>query len=139
MNQILDEARRAKRRPQHVELDPELEAVHEPSPLEQAIGREQMARYEAAMAELEDSQREAIVLRLEMGMRYRDIAEATGISSAEAVRAQVGRGMVRLARSMRDRDRREFYAFAETVGNFRVDRIAISGTERLGPRTGRSG
>jgi RNA polymerase sigma-70 factor (ECF subfamily) len=102
MNQILDEARRAKRRPRHVTLDPGLEASHSPSPLEEAIGRDRMQRYEASMAQLPDTQREAIVLRIEMGMRYRDIAEALGVSSAEAVRALVGRGMVHLARLMRE-------------------------------------
>ena len=102
MNQILDEARRAKRRPRHVELDPGLEAARSPSPLEEAIGQDRMRRYEASMAQLADTQREAIILRLEMGMRYRDIAEALGLSSAEAARAHVGRGMVRLARLMRE-------------------------------------
>lgn len=101
-NQILDEARRAKRRPKHVELDPDLEIAKAPSPLEEAIGRDRMERYEASLAQLGEAQREAIVLRLEMGMRYRDLAEALGLSTAEAARALVGRGMVHLARLMRE-------------------------------------
>jgi RNA polymerase sigma-70 factor (ECF subfamily) len=102
MNQILDEARRAKRRPKHVELDPGLEATRSPSPLEEAIGRDRLERYEASLQQLGEAQREAVVLRLEMGMRYRDIAEALEVPSAEAARALVGRGMVHLARLMRD-------------------------------------
>jgi RNA polymerase sigma-70 factor, ECF subfamily len=101
MNQILDEARRAKRRPKHVELDHTMGATNSPSPLEEAIGRDRLERYETSMAQLGDAQREAVVLRLEMGMRYRDIAEALDLSSAEAARALVGRGMVHLARLMR--------------------------------------
>jgi len=102
MNQILDEARRAKRRPKHVELDPGLDASTSPSPLEEVIGRDRMERYQASLDLLGKSQREAIVLRLEMGMRYRDIAEALELPSAESARALVGRGMVHMARSMRD-------------------------------------
>lgn len=102
MNQILDEARRAKRRPQHVDLNPELQATSSSSPLEDAIGKDQMERYQNSLDELAPAQREAVVLRLEMGMRYRDIADALGLPSAEAARAMVGRGMVHLARHMRD-------------------------------------
>lgn len=101
MNKILDEVRRAKRRPQHVELDPDLEAAGGPSPLEEAIGRDRLDRYEAALGQLAEKQREALILRLEMGMRYRDIAEALELQSSEAARAIVGRGMVRVARAMR--------------------------------------
>jgi RNA polymerase sigma factor (sigma-70 family) len=101
LNKIRDEARRAKRRPQHVELDPGLEAAAEPSPLEEAIGRDRLRRYEEALEALGEMQRGAVILRLEMGMRYRDIAEALDVSSSEAARGLVGRGMVHLARLMR--------------------------------------
>lgn len=103
LNKIRDEARRAKRRPQHVDLDPDLEASAAPSPLEEAIGRERVERYERSLEALGEAQRGAVILRLELGMRYRDIAEALDVSSAEAARALVGRGMVQLARMMRDR------------------------------------
>jgi RNA polymerase sigma-70 factor (ECF subfamily) len=102
LNKIRDEARRVKRRPQHVELDPGLEAAASPSPLEEAIGRDRLGRYEDALEQLGEMQRGAVILRLEMGMRYRDIAEALGVSSSEAARALVGRGMVHLARLMRE-------------------------------------
>ena len=103
LNKIRDEARRAGRKPQHVELKHEMERLDSPSPLEEAIGREELQAYEESLLELVASQREAVILRLELGMRYRDIAEALGVSSSEAARALVGRGMVRLARAMRDR------------------------------------
>jgi RNA polymerase sigma-70 factor (ECF subfamily) len=102
LNQIRDEARRASRRPQHVELDSSLDATAMESPLDQLIGRDRRERYEASLDQLGESQREAVVLRLEMGMRYRDIAEALRVPSANAARSLVGRGMVHLARLMRD-------------------------------------
>ena len=102
LNKIRDEARRAKRRPLHVELDPSLNPSEQGSPLDDMIGRDRLERYEASLAELGEAQREAVILRLEMGMRYRDIAEALSVPSANAARALVGRGMVHLARLMRD-------------------------------------
>ena len=102
LNRIKDEVRRVQRRPQHVELDEGLGTADRASPLEEAIGKEQLERYEDSLANLADSQREAVVLRLELGMRYRAIADALGLSSAEAARALVGRGMVNLARRMKE-------------------------------------
>ena len=101
LNQIRDEARRAGRRPVHVLLKDDMGAPESPSPLEEAIGREELHAYEESLQTLVASQREAVILRLELGMRYRDIADALGVESAEAARALVGRGMVRLARAMR--------------------------------------
>jgi len=102
LNQIRDEARRARRRPQHVDLEESVESSSSPSPLEEAIGRERLDRYETSLAKLGEAQRGAVVLRIEMGMRYRDIAEALDVPSANAARALVGRGMVHLAQLMRD-------------------------------------
>lgn len=102
LNQIRDEARRAKRRPQHVDIDASSASSDFPSPLEETIGRERLEAYESSLEKLGDAQRGAVVLRLEMGMRYRDIAEALNMSSANAARALVGRGMVHLARLLKD-------------------------------------
>lgn len=102
LNQIRDESRRARRRPEHVELDDTVHVGGGRSPLEETIGRDRLERYEAALAQLGDGQREAVILRLEMGMRYREIAEAVNVPTANAARALVGRGMVNLARLMRE-------------------------------------
>lgn len=102
LNQIRDEARRGKRRPEHVDLVDGFASSGAASPLEETIGRERLEAYEASLERLGDAQRGAVVLRLEMGMRYRDIAEALNLSSANAARALVGRGMVHLARMLKD-------------------------------------
>ena len=102
LNRIRDHARRARRRPEHVELDDTLEAADAPSPLEEAIGRERLRAYEAALAQLGDAQRQAVILRIEMGLRYREVAEAMEVPTANAARALVGRALVHLARIMKD-------------------------------------
>jgi RNA polymerase sigma factor (sigma-70 family) len=102
LNQIRDHARRARRRPAHVELDEQVEAANERTPLEEAIGRERLHAYEAALERLGEAQRVAVMLRLEMGLRYREIAEAVDVPTADAARSLVGRGMVNLARFMGD-------------------------------------
>lgn len=102
LNQIRDQARRARRRPEHVGIDDSIDAADDRSPLEEAIGRDRLRDYESALGRLGEGQREAVILRLEMGMRYREIAEALEAPSANAARALVGRGMVHLARLMRE-------------------------------------
>ena len=71
------------------------------SPLEAAIGREEVARYEAALARLRPEDREAIVARIEMGYDYVELAEALGKPSPDAARKAVQRAVVRLAEELR--------------------------------------
>jgi RNA polymerase sigma-70 factor, ECF subfamily len=99
LNQIRDEARRLSTRSPHQELGEEL-AAGGPSPLEAAIGRDFVQAYEAALARLPARQREAVVLRLEMGYGYDEIAEAVGSPSPNAARVMVVRALVRLSREM---------------------------------------
>lgn len=96
LNQIRDEARRAKRRPVREELPDDI-GDSSPSPLEEMIGKESLTRYEKALACLTDRQREAIILRVELGLRYREVAEALGAPSVNAARLIVARALVRLA------------------------------------------
>lgn len=101
LNQIRDEARRARRRPEHGPLRDDLRAG-DLSPLEEMIGREKLAAYERGLAELPDSQREAVIMRLELGLRYREIAEAMGLPSGNAARMLVSRGLVRMTSEVRE-------------------------------------
>lgn len=101
LNRIRDEIRRQRVRP--ASISAEVDAVADrPSPLEEMIGRERIERYEAALEKLTDEQREVVVLRLEMGIPHRQIAEALGLSSPDAARVCLSRAYVRLAEAMRD-------------------------------------
>ncbi len=99
-NRITDIVRRSIRRPAQTELPPDL-AAHEQSPLEQMLGQEKIARYEAALARLRPDDREAIIARLELRYRYDDLAVALGKPSANAARVAVSRAIRRLADEMR--------------------------------------
>jgi RNA polymerase sigma factor (sigma-70 family) len=72
------------------------------SGLEAAIGRETVEHYEAALAELEEEPRQAVILRVEFGYTYEQIAEAIGKPTANAARMAVSRAMLRLAEAMRE-------------------------------------
>ena len=101
-NRLKDEMRRARRRPAAASL-PEDEIDDGPSPLEQAIGRETFARYEASLAALTPADRGLVIARLELEMGYAQIAESTGRRSPDAVRMAVSRALVRLAEEMASR------------------------------------
>ena len=98
-NRIQDEVRRVQRRPMRTELD-ETEASPEPSPLEEAVGRDTLALYEAALQRLRAEDREAIVARVELGQSYRQVAVSLGKASEEAAQMAVSRALVRLAKEM---------------------------------------
>jgi RNA polymerase sigma-70 factor, ECF subfamily len=99
LNRIRDEIRRVSRRPDRVELGDDV-AGKEPSPLDQAIGAETAQRYEAALGLLTKEQREAVILRLELGYNYQQIGDALGHGSANAARMMVTRALVRLSQIM---------------------------------------
>jgi RNA polymerase sigma-70 factor (ECF subfamily) len=101
LNRIKDECRRTSRRPLPGELDPNAKA-NGMSPLDAAIGKEAVAKYEAALAALPDDQREAVVARVEMGFSYQEIAVMLGKPSPDAARVAVSRALVRLAGAMRN-------------------------------------
>lgn len=73
-----------------------------PSPLESALGRDMLDRYEAAFERLSEDQQEAVFMRVEMGLSYDEIAEATGKNSANAARMMVARAIARLAVTMEE-------------------------------------
>jgi RNA polymerase sigma factor (sigma-70 family) len=100
MNRIRDELRRSHRRPSRTEL-PETMAANAASPLEQAIGHEALELYEAALAELRESDREAIIARLELGQSYEEVAQILGKPSPDAARVAVHRAMLRLSEKMK--------------------------------------
>jgi RNA polymerase sigma factor (sigma-70 family) len=99
LNRIRNELRRKGRQPHTTDLEG-IEVDTAPSPLEQAIGREAVERYEGALQRLTAGEREAIIARVEMGYSYEELAEALGKPTPEAARKAARRALVRLAEEM---------------------------------------
>ena len=99
LNQIRDEIRKARRLPVPGPVDADIQESG-PSPLERVMGRDILDTYEAALAKLPATQREAAVLRLEMGYTHQEVADALELPSANAARMMVARALVTLAEVM---------------------------------------
>src|SRR5262249_37489049 len=65
LNQIRDEIRRARRRPQPAELDERIR-TSDRDPLEDAISVDELERYDVALLQLTAEQQEAFIMRIEM-------------------------------------------------------------------------
>jgi RNA polymerase sigma-70 factor (ECF subfamily) len=99
LNRIRDQIRWARRRPGPDGLPEDLQD-RAPSPLEQAIGRDLVERYERALATLSEDERQLLHLRIELDFSFPEIATLTGRSSPDAVRMAVRRSLARLAAEM---------------------------------------
>lgn len=98
-NHIRDEIRRVNTRPALAELG-DAHADSGPSPLEAAIGREGVERYEAGLRALRPADREAIIARIELQQSYEEVAIALGKPSADAARMAVKRAVKALIVAM---------------------------------------
>ena len=98
-SKIKDQLRRTKRRPPAELLD-EQQPDGAVSPLERAIGREQIERYEMALARLSDVDRAAIVSRIELQQSYEEIRVSLGKPTANAARVAVVRAIERHVREL---------------------------------------
>jgi RNA polymerase sigma-70 factor, ECF subfamily len=101
LNRIRDEARRFVRRPTPAALSESLPA-ETASPLDIAIGRQGVERYEAALQRLRPADREAIIGRLELQHDYRELAGLLGKPNANAARVAVTRALARLMEQLDD-------------------------------------
>jgi len=101
-NHIRDEIRKVKARPVPTPLSDE-QPDEGPSPLERAIGRESLERYEGALKTLRPVDREAIIARVELQQSYDEIAIALGKSSADAARMAVVRALRNLMKALSDK------------------------------------
>jgi len=99
LNRVRDHIRHSQRHPAADPLDSR-KASSEPSPLEQAIGREALERYEAALQRLKPNDRDAIILRVELGCPLAEVAEALAKPSIAAAHVAVSRALVRLVKEM---------------------------------------
>src|SRR5262245_55679297 len=80
-NLVLDEVRRT-----HLRGKEELSEHFEdpgPSPLERTVRRDVLERYERAMSRLQDEAQQAVMLRVEFGYSYPEVADALGKSSPD--------------------------------------------------------
>ena len=99
-NRIRDELRRKGRSPDRVDVGEVALEAHG-SPLEEAIGREAVERYEAALARLRPEEREAIIARVEMDYSYEELAEMLSKPTPDAARKATQRALLRLAEEMK--------------------------------------
>jgi RNA polymerase sigma factor (sigma-70 family) len=99
LNRIKDELRRKGRQPHVTDLDDQ-QVYDGLSPLDQAIGREAVDRYERALARLQPTEQDAIVGRIELGFTYEEMARVMGKPSAEAARKTAERALMRLVEEM---------------------------------------
>lgn len=99
MNQVRDEIRRAAHRPRREEISDDHPSAG-PTPLDTILSRESLDAYEAALSTLPDRTREAVVLRLEFGLGYQEVAEAIESPSANAARMLIARALVQMAEAM---------------------------------------
>jgi RNA polymerase sigma-70 factor (ECF subfamily) len=100
LNRIRDEARRVAARSDPSTIDSQI-AGADPSPIDEAVGRDYAERYEAALQRLRQDEREAIVLRVEFNYSYQEVAEAMNKPSADAARMAISRALLRLSAEMR--------------------------------------
>ena len=99
-NRILDELRRAKRQPFHVELDAS-QTDGRPSPYDETLDQENQDRYRLALERLTDEERQLIVARLELGYSYEQVALVAGRSTPDAARVATRRAVKKLAEEMK--------------------------------------
>ena len=99
LNQVRDEIRRHQRRPEHAEIDSELTDGDAPALIDQLVGSERVQAYEAALASLPKRQQGLIVMRVEFGMSYPEIAAEVG-GTSDAVRVMVARAILLLSRQL---------------------------------------
>jgi RNA polymerase sigma-70 factor, ECF subfamily len=100
VNRVRDELRRVKSQPRREELVADVAADDSPSPLQAAMGKEGLERYEAALATIDEVEREAVIARLELGCSYHEIALLVDKPTADAARMLVARALAKLAAVM---------------------------------------
>lgn len=99
LNAVRDELRRSARKGARSDRDPDLVA-DQGSLVEQSIGQETLQHYERGMERLTEDQQAAVILRVEFGMSFPEIAAELEIPSADAARMTVSRALARVAEEM---------------------------------------
>jgi RNA polymerase sigma-70 factor (ECF subfamily) len=101
LNNVRMEIRRVTRRNQHGFEDSEHELQDpEASVVSKVIGQDVLDQYEQALMSLSVKAREAVILRVEFGYTFEEIAIATDTPNANSARMLVSRSLVQLAEAM---------------------------------------
>jgi RNA polymerase sigma-70 factor (ECF subfamily) len=100
LNAIRMELRRVRRRPSGAPLADNVQA-DAATPLEHAIGRQTLDRYEAALEALRSEDREIVIAHVEFGFSHQELAQAFGKPSANAARMALQRALMRVAEAMK--------------------------------------
>jgi RNA polymerase sigma factor (sigma-70 family) len=99
LNEVRAELRKHRRRGSSVDIDQLALSDEGDSVVENLVGHQRLLAYEKALGALERRQQEAVVMRLEFGMSYQEIALETG-TSADGVRMLVTRALKSMATSI---------------------------------------
>ena len=98
LNNVREEMRRKVRQPPKDEYSDEVSGPG--SVVEQVIGAELIEEYEQALEKLKPAERDPVIMRVEFGMTYPEIAAELGSSSANAVRMTISRALAKMAKVM---------------------------------------
>lgn len=101
LNILRNEIRRSGAHGASTEIGEEMVDESVASPLEVTLGRERLERYENALSTLPQRSQELLVMRVEFGLDYAEIADETGMSR-DAIRMAIKRAAIELARAMSD-------------------------------------
>lgn len=96
LNEVRGELRKRQVRGDKIDIDALPLLDDSASVVEQLVGEQRMQSYESALATLDREQQALIVMRLEFGMSYQEIAIETA-SSPDAVRMRVTRALKSVA------------------------------------------
>jgi len=94
LNVLRDEGRRSGRLPLHSPLTESIETESE------GVSERVFETYEKALTSLSEVKREAVILRVEFGFSFPEIAHAIELPSADAARMMVKRSLLEVAKVM---------------------------------------
>ena len=87
------------REPEREEFSDDFRATDLP-PDEQAVAGDRRRAFEEGLSILDERQREAVVMRLEYGFKYDEIAEAVELPSGNAARMMIERAILKMMQHM---------------------------------------
>ena len=99
LNEVRHEIRRSRRTSEQQPLSDDIRDEDMPTMIEQIVGVEQLRAYQHALGTLTKRQQEVLIMRIEFGMSYPEIAFETG-RSPDAVRIMATRAAIELGRML---------------------------------------